>query len=104
MAATLAPAQAPDSIFLHGKILTGTHLRPNDQSPTPATVTAVAIANGKILAAGPDAELLKLKGPETKVIDLQGTFAMPGFNDAHTHIGEAGRQKLSVDLVGVHSL
>ncbi len=29
---------------------------------------------------------------------------MPGFNDAHTHIGQAGRQKLSVNLVGVHSL
>jgi hypothetical protein len=93
-----------DTIYLHGNILTGAHLRPNDPSPTPATVTAIAIANGKILAAGADAELLKLKGPRTKVIDLQGAFAMPGFNDAHTHIGEAGRQKLSVNLVGVHSL
>jgi predicted amidohydrolase YtcJ len=94
----------PDSIYLHGNILTGTHLRPNDPSPTPATVTAIAIANGKILAAGADASILKLKGPRTKVIDLNGAFAMPGFNDAHTHIGEAGRQKLSVNLVGVHSL
>jgi len=94
----------PDTIYVHGKILTGTHLRANDASPTPATVTAVAIANGKILAVGNDAELLKLKGPKTQVIDLHGAFAMPGFNDAHTHIGEAGRQKLSVNLVGVHSL
>ncbi len=104
MAATFARAQAPDTIYFHGKILTGTHLRANDPSPTPATVTAIAIANGKILAAGTDAELLKLKGPKTRVIDLNGAFAMPGFNDAHTHIGEAGRQKLSVNLVGVHSL
>jgi predicted amidohydrolase YtcJ len=104
LAATLAPAQAPDTIYLHGSILTGTHLRPNDPSPIPARVTAIAIENGKILAAGTDADLLKLKGPKTKVIDLQGAFAMPGFNDAHTHIGEAGRQKLSVNLVGVHSL
>ncbi len=29
---------------------------------------------------------------------------MPGFNDAHTHIGEAGRMKLSVNLVGARSL
>ena len=72
--------------------------------PTPAQVTAIAIANGKILAAGTDADVLKLKGPKTQVIDLNGAFAMPGFNDAHTHIGAAGRQKLSVDLVGVHSL
>jgi predicted amidohydrolase YtcJ len=104
----LAPFTAaqnpPDTIFLHGNILTGTHLRSDDASPTPARVTAIAIANGKILAAGADADLLKLKGPKTRVIDLHGAFAMPGFNDAHTHIAEAGRQKLSVNLVGVHSL
>ena len=94
----------PDTIFVHGNILTGAHLRSNDPSPTPDRVTAIAIANGKILAAGTDAELLKLKGAKTKVIDLQGAFAMPGFNDAHTHIAEAGRMKLSVDLIGVHSL
>jgi predicted amidohydrolase YtcJ len=94
----------PDTIFAHGNILTGAHLRPSDSSETPARVTAVAIANGKIVAAGADASILKLKGPKTKVIDLNGAFAMPGFNDAHTHIGEAGRQKLSVNLVGVHSL
>jgi hypothetical protein len=96
-----------DTIYLHGNILTGTHLRPETaeaSSTTPARVTAIAIANGKILAAGTDTDLLKLKGPKTKVIDLQGAFAMPGFNDSHTHIGEAGRQKLSVNLVGVRSL
>jgi hypothetical protein len=102
----LAHAQTtpPDTIYLHGNILTGAHLRPDDPSETPAKVSAIAIANGKILAAGTDGTILKLKGPKTRVIDLQGAFAMPGFNDAHTHIGEAGRQKLSVNLVGVHSL
>lgn len=102
--ASLAHAQTPDTIFLHGNILTGAHLRSNDPSPTPAKVTALAIAQGKILAAGSDAEVLKLKGPKTKVIDLKGAFAMPGINDAHTHMASAGRLKLTVDLVGVHSL
>jgi predicted amidohydrolase YtcJ len=105
LAAAMSHAQTPaETIFLNGSILTGTHLRPNDPSATPAKVTALAIANGNILAAGSDAEVLKLKGPKTNVIDLNGAFAMPGFNDAHTHIGEAGRQKLSVNLVGVRSL
>jgi hypothetical protein len=105
VAASVAQAQtAPDIIYSHGNILTGAHLRPNDPSETPAKVTAVAIADGKILAAGSDAAILKLKGPKTKVIDLQGAFAMPGFNDAHVHMGEAGRTRLSVNLVGVHSL
>jgi predicted amidohydrolase YtcJ len=94
----------PETIFLHGNILTGTHLRPDDPSGTPAKVTAIAIAKGKILAAGTDADVLKLKGEKTKVIDLQSAFAMPGFNDAHTHMANAGRQKLAVNLVGVHSL
>jgi predicted amidohydrolase YtcJ len=102
--ASLAQAQTPDTIFLHGNTLTGAHLRQNDPSPTPAKVTALAVANGKILAAGSDAEVLKLKGPKTNVIDLKGAFAMPGFNDAHTHIANAGHLKLTVDLVGVHSL
>jgi len=106
LSTALAQAQSlpPDTIFVHGNILTGTHLRPNDSSTTPAKVTAIAIANGKILAAGVDAEVLELKGPKTKVIDLQGAFAMPGFDDAHTHMANAGRQKLTVNLVGVHSL
>jgi predicted amidohydrolase YtcJ len=97
-------SQTADTVVLHGNILTGAHLRADDPSSNPAKVTALAIANGKIIAAGTDAEILKLKGSKTQIIDLHGAFAMPGFNDAHTHIGEAGRQKLSVDLVGVHSL
>jgi predicted amidohydrolase YtcJ len=95
---------APDTIYLHGNILTGAHLRPNDPAPTPAKVTALAVANGKIVAVGPDAAILKLKGPKTNLVDLHGAFAMPGFNDAHTHIADAGQQQLSINLDGVHSL
>jgi predicted amidohydrolase YtcJ len=97
-------APQPDTIYIHGNILTGAHLRGSDTSSTPARVTALAIANGTILAAGNDADVLKLKTPFTKVIDLNGVFVMPGFNDAHTHIGGAGRQKLTVDLDGAVSL
>ena len=103
---TFAQAQQPtaDTIYIHGNILTGTHLRPNDPSPTPEKVAALAIADGKILAAGSDSTILKLKGPKTSVIGLHGAFAMPGFNDAHTHIASAGQQKLSINLDGVKSL
>jgi predicted amidohydrolase YtcJ len=100
------PAQppAPDTLYIHGDILTGAHLKPSDPSLTPARVTAIAIAHGTILAVGTDAEILGMKSPQTKVIDLQGAFAMPGFNDAHTHIASAGQQKLSIDLDGTTSL
>ena len=107
----VAPANAQtsaqtsaDTIYFHGDILTGAHLRPGDLSPTPARVTAIAVANGKILAAGTDSAVLHYKGPQSKLIDLHGAFAMPGFNDAHTHMAEAGREKLSVNLIGAHSL
>ncbi len=62
------------------------------------------MSHGRIIAVGSDTDILKLKGAATKVVDLGGAFAMPGFNDAHVHIAEAGRQKLAVDLVGSRSL
>ena len=49
-------------------------------------------------------DIEKLKGPQTQVIDLGGHFVMPGFNDAHLHLADAGLQKLNVDLTGVKSL
>jgi predicted amidohydrolase YtcJ len=99
LAAATAHAQSSaDVIYIHGNILTGTHLRPNDPSKIPAQVTALAIGNGKILAAGTEADLLKLQGPKTKIIDLNGAFVMPGFNDAHTHLAYGGTQKLTIDL------
>jgi predicted amidohydrolase YtcJ len=47
---------------------------------------------------------MKLKGPDTEVVDLGGRFVMPGFNDAHVHLAEAGLQRLTVDLSGVKTL
>ena len=55
-------------------------------------------------AVGRNDEILKLKGPATEVVDLGGHFVMPGFNDAHLHLANAGFQRLTVDLVGVKSL
>ena len=99
-----AQSGAPDTIYLHGRILTGAHLGKEDPSTIPARVTAVAVLHGAVIAVGSDAELMKLKSAQTQVVDLQGAFAMPGFNDAHTHMALAGQQKLSVDLQGVASL
>jgi predicted amidohydrolase YtcJ len=68
----------------------------------------MAIGGGKVLAMGTTENILKLAGPKTRLRDLNtaktGTFIFPGFNDAHTHLGEAGRTRLNVDLTGVKSL
>lgn len=85
-----------DVIFTNGNIYTGT--------PDGARVQALAAGGGKIVAAGTDADILKLKGPKTRVVNLEGHFAMPGFNDAHAHLASGGFEKLNIDLVGCNSL
>src|SRR5262249_32288190 len=64
----------------------------------------LAVTQGKIVAIGSSEDVKKWQGPQTQVIDLGGHFVMPGFNDAHLHLGSAGMSKLEVDLVGVRSL
>jgi len=53
-------------------------------------VDALAIWQGKVLAAGSKDEILKLKGGDTRLIDLGGRFATPGLNDAHLHLISVG--------------
>jgi predicted amidohydrolase YtcJ len=65
---------------------------------------AMAVRDGRVEAVGRNDEILKLKGPSTEVTNLGGHFAMPGFNDAHMHLANAGFQRLTVDLIGVKSL
>jgi predicted amidohydrolase YtcJ len=96
-AQTMAPA---DTIYYHGNILTGVDL----ESAHPQRVSALAIHDGVIVATGSDADVQKWKGPSTQMMDLNGAFVMPGFNDAHAHLGDAGRIKLSIDLTGTKSL
>ena len=46
---------------------------------------AVAIAGGKIVAVGSEADVMALKGPGTVVTDLAGKTLVPGFVDGHSH-------------------
>src|SRR5271155_4348446 len=43
-------------------------------------------------------------GPNTRIINMRGAFVMPGFNDAHVHIGQSALTKLAIDFTGVQSL
>jgi predicted amidohydrolase YtcJ len=110
-------AQTADVIFINGDIFPGngafkpfegkTHpARNQTQSPQRHEVRfqAIAVLNGNIIQVGSNEVLQKLKGANTQVIDLGGHFVMPGFNDAHVHLGSAGAEKLNVDLVGSKSL
>jgi predicted amidohydrolase YtcJ len=100
-AQTLPSQPRADVIFLNANIYTGV-----DTSSFHAIqrVEAMAVRDGRVEALGRNDEIVKLKGPSTEVINLGGHFVMPGFNDAHVHLANAGFQRLTVDLVGVKSL
>jgi len=116
--ASLSSAQQPqtsaDVIFINGNIYTGVGdftvttkngtLPPFTSKVTQRSEQALASSQGKIIAVGTNEEIQKLKGPKTQVIDLGGHFVMPGFNDAHVHLGSGGFEKLNVNLVGSKSL
>jgi len=102
-----APSKA-DMIFTHGNIYTGAAAPPVAPGSTTLAITtraeAIAVRGDRIVAVGTRDEIAKLKGPETRVVDLGGHFVMPGFNDAHMHLASAGLEKLNVDMVGVKTL
>lgn len=87
---------APDLILLNGDIYTGDSSRPRAQ--------ALAARDEIIISVGSSDEIARLKDSKTRVVDLHGQFAMPGFNDAHVHLVNAGFAKLTVNLEGAKSL
>jgi predicted amidohydrolase YtcJ len=92
-----------DLIFTHGNIYTGV-VDAAAALGASRRAEALAVVGDRILAVGPRDEIMKLKGPETKIVDLDGHFVMPGFNDAHMHLASAGLQKMNVNLTGVKTL
>jgi predicted amidohydrolase YtcJ len=91
-----------DVIFVHANVYTG--VPANAQFSSILRQEAIAVRGDRVQAVGKNVDIQKLKGPQTQVIDLGGHFVMPGFNDAHLHLADAGLQKLNVDLTGVKTL
>ena len=91
-----------DVIFVHGNVYTG--VPANTPFASIERAEAIAVKGDRILAIGKTFDLEKFKGPQTQIVDLGSHFTMPGFNDAHLHLDDAGQTKLSVDLTGVKSL
>jgi predicted amidohydrolase YtcJ len=75
---TPKPEATADSIFTGGDIVTV-----NDAQPS---VEAIAVKDGKILAAGTRKDVESAnKGAGTKVVDLAGRTLVPAFLDPHSH-------------------
>ena len=91
-----------DLIFTHGNVYTGVPVMSAFKAIKRAE--AIAVRGDRIQAVGENSEILKLRGPDTQVIDLGGHFVMPGINDAHAHLEDGGFDRMNIDLTGVKSL
>jgi len=101
--AELLRAQGTDSsaadsvtVYRNGRIYT------ND--PESPWASAMLVRGEKILAVGDDDEVTALADKGAQIIDLEKHFVMPGFNDAHVHLGGAGQDWLAVRLNGVQNV
>ena len=84
------------TIYRNGRIYT------ND--PASPWAEAILVRGEEILAVGDDDEVTGLADKGARVVDLERHFVMPGFNDAHVHIGGAGQDWLAVRLNGTQSV
>jgi len=92
-------ARGADLVLLHGRLWTGEPYAGPGQKPSPTRYAdALAAANGRILAIGDDTEISAYIGANTRVVDLHGRFAMPGFIDDHVHFVDGSFQLLEVNL------
>ncbi|MEO2020182.1 MAG: amidohydrolase, partial [Pirellulaceae bacterium] len=92
-------AQKADLVFINANILTV------DQKFSHAT--ALAIKDGTILAVGSNNDILKLAGPKTRQIQLNGATVLPGLIETHVHalgVGLSARQRTYVELNSIAEL
>ena len=68
-----------------------------------AACSHLAVAGGRVVASG-GAEVMRLRGPRTRVVDLQGGAVLPGFNDAHAHVVYYGLTRHAADLGGARGI
>jgi hypothetical protein len=88
--ATVALCQPASLVLRNGKIVTMNAAQPVAQ--------AIAVRGDKVAALGSNADAAKWIGPQTKVIDLHGQLAIPGFIEGHGHFTGIGEYRLGLDL------
>jgi len=96
LAAALAcgAPEAADLVLVNGRVYTLDEEQP--------WAEAVAVRGEHIMAVGSNSEIRKFAGSETETIDLDGAFALPGFNDAHVHMAGTGALLTGANLLDVH--
>ncbi len=76
-----APDPAAELIAFGGKIIT--------VDASFRTHQAIAVRDGRIVRVGSNDEVMKLRGEQTKLVDLGGKTVIPGLIDSHVHPGSA---------------
>jgi predicted amidohydrolase YtcJ len=97
LATGLLHAQPATTLLLNGKIVT--------VDPKFSTAGGLAIRDDRIVAAGTSADIRKMAGAHTRVIDLQGRTVIPGLIDSHMHAVRAALSfSTEVNWIGTRSL
>jgi predicted amidohydrolase YtcJ len=84
-------ADQADRIWFRGPVIT--------MDDAAMRAEAVAEKDGRILGVGAEEEIMKLRGPDTQLIDLAGRAMLPGFVDAHGHMVMGGLQAVSANML-----
>ncbi|MCF8299425.1 MAG: amidohydrolase [Haliscomenobacter sp.] len=71
-----------DVIFINGNIYTVDSLKPS--------ASVLAVSNHRIIGLGDKNIIDEFKNEDTKIIDLENSFVMPGFIEGHGHFGGFG--------------
>lgn len=85
--------ETADLVLRGGKVAT--------VDPAIGNAQAIAVNGYQVTAVGSDDEISAYIGPETRVIELNGRFVMPGFIEGHGHYLGLGRAKQILDLRNV---
>lgn len=95
---TGAGRAAEAELIVHGA-------RISTMSAPGAAASALAIAGGRILAVGSDAEVMQSRGTGTQVVDARGRTVIPGLIDSHLHVIRGGlHYNLELRWDGIPSL
>ncbi len=82
-----ATTGAPEASQRADTILVGRHIITMDT----ARVEAVALRGETIAATGSRSAVMRLAGPDTRVVELGDHALLPGFIDSHSHVTMVGR-------------
>src|SRR5258706_8567368 len=88
------PKVEPATLVLNqGRIVTVDDQKPEGQ--------ALAARGDTIVAVGTNEEIAPYVGPQTRVVDLHGRLAVPGFIDGHGHFTGVGEARITLNLTKV---